>query len=148
MKKQIALLQWLIIAMGISVVVKGQPAYTLKVNYDTLSGNNVSALFAADGTLNFTPAGNDAYRVPKTGAACSIFCGSLWIGGIDAGKQLHTAAETYYQNGTDFWPRPIIDSLNYCGHQDTIWDRVYRVDRSTIDSFKNGLFGSNIPKSI
>ncbi len=148
MKKQIALLQWLIIAMGISVVVKGQPAYTLKLNYDTLSGNNVSALFTPDGTLNFTPAGNDAYRVPKTGAACSIFCGSLWIGGIDAGKQLHTAAETYYQNGTDFWPGPIMDSLNYCGHQDTIWDRVYRVDRSTIDSFKNGLFGSNIPRSI
>jgi hypothetical protein len=148
MKKQITLLQWLIVAMGIAASVNAQPAYTMKLYYDTLSENNVSALFTSDGTLNFKPPGFPAYRVPKTGSACSIFCGSLWIGGIDAGKQLHTAAETYYQNGTDFWPGPIMDSSNYSTHQDTIWDKIYTMYKSTVDSFKSGLFGKNIPRSI
>lgn len=32
----------------------------------------------------------------------SIFAGSLWIGGVDAGNNLKLAAMTYRQNGIDF----------------------------------------------
>ncbi|MBI3235975.1 MAG: hypothetical protein HYZ42_18400 [Bacteroidetes bacterium] len=74
----------------------------------------------------------------------SIFAGSLWIGGVDAGKNLKLAAMTYRQNGVDFYagpldtttsPNPIIDPQR-CDY----YDRIYKVTRAEIDSFV--LFGN------
>jgi hypothetical protein len=88
------------------------------------------------------------YKVPKNGNATTIFCGSMWIGGLDIGGNLHTAATTYRQNGVDFWPGPVMDSANYSPLQDTLWNKLYRINKSTIDSFRSGLFGNVIPASI
>lgn len=69
----------------------------------------------------------------------SIFSGSLWIGGVDAGKNLKLAAMTYRQNGVDFYagpldtttqPNPIVDPQR-CDY----YDRIYKITRSEIDSF-------------
>jgi hypothetical protein len=118
--------------------------------YDTgiINTNQVSALFTAEGTLNFRSSGYPAYRVPKDSLTTTIFCGALWVGGFDAGHQLHIAAQTYHQNGTDFWPGPMMDSINYSTHQDSLWDHVWLIYKSTIDSFREGKFGTNIPVSI
>lgn len=116
---------------------------------DTIFSNNVSARFAADGLLDWNEkTGLAVYRVPKKGDASPIYCGALWIGGIDAGGQLHTAAATYRQNGYDFWPGPIMDSAKYSSHWDTVWNKLYVVNKSTVDSLKAGFYAGKVPKSI
>jgi hypothetical protein len=137
-------LKLLFVASSISVLSVAQvPKYDSGV----INVNQVSAFFTAEGTLNFSK-NLPAYFVPTPGNVASIFCGALWIGGLDAGHQLHIAAQTYHQNGTDFWPGPMMDSLNYSPHQDSVWNHVWLIYKSTIDSFRQGKFGSNIPASI
>ena len=51
------------------------------------------------------------YEIPKGSGAHSIFAGSLWFGGIDAGGQLKVAAQTYHQSGVDMWSGPL-DTAN------------------------------------
>ena len=141
MKKLLSLL----IALPVCVLSLAQvPKYDTGV----INTNGVSALYTADGTQNFKSTGLPAYFVPYPGDVTSIFCGALWVGGMDAGHQLHIAAQTYHQNGTDFWPGPTMDSLNYSTHQDTLWNHAWLIYKSTIDSFREGKFGSNIPASI
>jgi hypothetical protein len=131
------------IALGLSAISVAQiPIYD--TGYAKI--NAVSAPFTSDGTLNFNHDGLPGYLVPRDSGQASIYCGSLWVGGIDAGSQLHIAAQTYHQNGTDFWPGPIMTT--YSTHEDTVWNHVWIVLKSTVDSFREGKFGSNIPASI
>ena len=50
---------------------------------------------------------NNLYEIPKGSGINSIYCGAIWIGGLDAGGQLKITAMTYRQSGNDFWPGPI-----------------------------------------
>jgi hypothetical protein len=128
--------------------LKSAAQVTPKLLGDTLNIADASALFYSDGMSFFNLTTIDPnYRIPKTGKACTIFDAALWIGGLDGGGKLHTAGMTYRQNGDDFWPGPMMDSLNYSSHQDTIWDHVWKVNKSTIDSFNNHLC-TGIPSSI
>ncbi|HXB13631.1 MAG TPA: T9SS type A sorting domain-containing protein [Bacteroidia bacterium] len=115
---------------------------------DTIDINDISALMYADG-MDFwnQKTGLPFYKAPKTGNVCSIFDAGIWIGGLDVGGKLHMAASTYKQRGTDFWPGPIMDSLNYSSHQDTLWNKIWKVNKSTIDSFRQGKC-VGIPASI
>lgn len=137
-----------LLLLFLATVISGWSVAQIPV-YDTgvINTNAVSALFTADGTLNSTKQG-PAYFVPKDSMQATIYCGTLWVGGLDAGHQLHMAAQTYHQNGTDFWPGPVMDSINYSPHQDTLWNHVWIVFKSTIDSFREGKFGSHIPPAI
>ncbi len=79
----------------------------------------------------------------------SIFAGSLWIGGVDAGNNLKLAAMTYRQNGIDFFAGPISSSTTPAS-VDPIrceyYDKIYKVTRDEIDIYiKNN---SNASKSI
>ena len=108
---------------------------------DSININNVSALMYANGVAFWNQTTNlPSYRVPKTGKACSIYGAGLWIGGLDAGGNLHTAASTYRQHGDDFWPGPVMDSINYSPHQDSLWNKIWKINKTTIDSFRHGLF--------
>ncbi len=76
-----------------------------------------------------------AYEVPKNSGKSSQFAASCWIGGYDKQGQLKVAAQTYRQDGNDYWP----GALNNLGKIDadvcTQWDRFWKVDRSTINLF-------------
>lgn len=74
--------------------------------------------------------------------------GNLWIGGLDAGGQLRLTAQTYRQGGTDTWPGPL-DSITatITSAVSAQWNRVWKINKSTIDSFKLGLY-SSVPSSI
>src|SRR4051812_21518407 len=48
-----------------------------------------------------------SYEVPQGSGRNAQFANSIWIGGFDAGGQLHISANTYRQSGADFWPGPI-----------------------------------------
>lgn len=79
---------------------------------------------------------NAQYEVPKGGGAHSVFAGSLWIGGLDAGGQLKVAGQTYRQTGNDFWPGPL-DTVNVSvdGTVCNQFDRHWKITRKEVDDF-------------
>jgi hypothetical protein len=85
------------------------------------------------------------YVVPKTGNVSSLFAGALWIGGLDVQGNLHVAAQTYRQNGNDFFPGPLDTSGNVTSQTCSDFDRIWKVNKTTIDSFIAGFF--SIPPS-
>lgn len=94
------------------------------------------------------------YEVPKGGGAHSIFAGSLWIGGLDAGGQLKVAAMTYRQTGNDFWPGPL-DTINVSTSQDVCdaYDKHWKITRKEVEDYVEYLAGNAsagyvIPQSI
>lgn len=108
--------------------------------------NNVKARFNSAGDL-FWDKSNTQFFVPKATGKSTIFAGNLWIGGIDGGGQLHMAGQTYRQAGTDYFQGPVMSPNNYSVSQDILWNKVWKINKSTIDSFKLGYF-SVPPPSI
>ena len=118
--------------------------------------NNVRARLLGGGDCwwNLT---EGRYIVPKvdvsTGAdeVSSIFAGSVWIGGVDPGKNLKLACQTFRSDGrNDFWPGPLRDSD---GTTDAAtcknWDFHFRVTGSDIRKHLRNLAEGNLdPNSI
>ena len=78
-----------------------------------------------------------AYEIPKGGGSSSLFAGSCWIGGLDAQKQLKVAAQTYRQDGNDYWPGPLdVVTANIDQATCSDWDRFWKVNRVTINAFR------------
>lgn len=88
------------------------------------------------------------YEVPKGSNANSLFAGSMWIGGVDAGGILRVAAMTYRQNGNDFWPGPL-DTVNVSTNSTVCdaFDKHYIVTRQEVEDFVNNV-STTIPNSI
>ncbi|MBI2269641.1 MAG: T9SS C-terminal target domain-containing protein [Bacteroidetes bacterium] len=79
------------------------------------------------------------YEIPKGGGAHSLFSGSLWIGGIDAGAQLKVAAMTYRQNGNDFWPGPLdTTTVDISAADCAAFDKHFTITRKEVEDFVNG----------
>ncbi|HEX8516415.1 MAG TPA: T9SS type A sorting domain-containing protein [Bacteroidia bacterium] len=80
---------------------------------------------------------SSAYEVPKNSGIKAIFASSIWMGGLDAGNNLHQAAMTYRQTGNDYWPGPL-DTIS--GSTDsstsTMYDKIWKLDRWQIDEFR------------
>jgi len=81
---------------------------------------------------------NAAYEVPKGSKKTALYAGSVWVAGIQNGS-LKTAAQLFRGDGNDYWPGP----LNYNDGTFTInedvcneWDRFWKIDRSTVEEFK------------
>jgi|GEM_PF-6932909 len=79
-----------------------------------LQANRLSALFRNGGDL-FNDGQNAAFLTPNkadsTESRAAMHLLGLSLGGLDAGGDLHLAAQTYRQGGFDFWPGPV-DSLS------------------------------------
>lgn len=97
--------------------------------------NNVRATILNGGDL-WWDLNDGKYEIPKGSGRVSMFCGALWIGGVDAGGQIHSAGQTYRQTGNDFWPGPI-DSVTLTTNASTClnYDKVYKVNRSQVEYF-------------
>jgi hypothetical protein len=118
--------------------------------------NNVRTKILTGGDMwwDFTSA---QYEVPKGGKAHSIFAGSLWIGGLDAGGQLKVAAQTYRQNGNDFWPGPLDTvGVSISADQCAKYDQHYKITLAEVERFLGwrttpndpAYIGYTIPQSI
>ena len=108
--------------------------------------NNVRTTILASSDM-WWDLSNAKYEVPVGSGKHSIFAGSLWIGGIDAGGQIKVAAQTYRQTGIDFWPGAIdtttVDILqNRCQY----YDRHWKVNRQDVIDFVNN--GTTTPDII
>ncbi len=93
--------------------------------------------------LQFHP----AYEVPKDSGVSALWAGALWIAGYDDQGNLKVAAQTYRQSGNDFFPGPLDETGNVLPSACSYFDRIWKVNKSTIDSFNLGLFPA-VPNSI
>ncbi|MEL6986228.1 MAG: hypothetical protein AAGK97_00200 [Bacteroidota bacterium] len=101
--------------------------------------NNVRARLLAGGDV-WWDLSDGKYIVPNVDPesglpeVSSLFAGSVWLGGIGDGDNLKMAAQTYRQDGNDFWPGPL-DPVTGDTEPDTCrrWDRHFRVLGSNID---------------
>lgn len=95
--------------------------------------NNVRARLMTGGDMWWDNGTAEArYEVPKGSRKNSLFAGSVWIGGIDAQGQLKVAAQTYRQDGNDYWPGPLDDQANVTESDCAEWDRFWKVNKSDI----------------
>jgi hypothetical protein len=95
---------------------------------------------------------NPMLKSRAAGCAKMMYSAGLWMGGINRGSgDLHVAAQTYRQRGTDFYPGPIrTTTLTYDSVFAMAYDRLWKVDRKTIDDFRARRMqpGYVIPQSI
>jgi len=104
-----------------------------------LNINNVRALLQNGGDMWWDLNNTAHYEVPKVEpgsgqtAVSSLFAGAIWVGGYDAGGQLKIAAQTYRQNGNDYFPGPLDAATG-------------TVDKTVCDEFDHHwqVFGSEI----
>lgn len=100
--------------------------------YQSFEVNNIRTQVATLPVL-FWNLQESVYEVPKNSGKKSVFASSLWLGGISNGE-LHLAAETYRQSGTDFREGPV--SSTYPDSIDWAYYRLWTLTREQIDAFK------------
>jgi hypothetical protein len=121
-----------------------------------LSINNVRALILNGGDMWWDQGLEVArYEIPKGSGKHSYFASALWIGGLDQGGQLRTAAQTYRQTGNDFWPGPLdITNASIDGTGCSRWDKIFQITRQEVADYAAYLSspsdfpGYTIPQSI
>jgi hypothetical protein len=105
---------------------------------DTVNINKINALVLVHGDMWWNPATGDPHCYFPAASGKSIsFVGALWMSGYDAANNLHVAAQTYRQDGNDYWPGPLDagNTLSYATSQD--WARIWKVNRSDIQAFQS-----------
>jgi hypothetical protein len=103
---------------------------------DSISINNINALVLVHGDMWWDPGLSTAhcYYPPSSGKSIN-FTGALWMSGYDGASQLHVAAQTYRQDGNDYWPGPLdaADTLTYATSQ--TWAKIWKVNRTDISTY-------------
>lgn len=84
------------------------------------------------------------YEIPKGSRIKSIFAGSLWIGGIDAGNQLKVAAMTYRQTGNDYWPGPLSSIATTDAATCLAYDKFFKLERADVEAYHNWVIGGSV----
>lgn len=100
----------------------------------TLDINQVKTTINSGGDL-FWNLNTNTFEVPQGGGANVLFAGGMWLGGLDTNNALHLAAQTYRQSGGDFFPGPVMDSLSYSPATDAQWNTIWKINKTTIDTF-------------
>lgn len=84
------------------------------------------------------------YEIPKGSRIKSIFAGSLWIGGIDAGNQLKVAAMTYRQTGNDYWPGPLSSLATTDPATCLQYDKFYKLQKQDVINYQKWVLGGSV----
>jgi len=72
-----------------------------------------------------------SYEYPINSGKNTIFTSALWIGGKNQ-DSLYLAGERYHQNGRDYYPGPIMDSVT-AQTEMANWKKVWKINKSEID---------------
>lgn len=132
--------------IGLTTSLSTQAQFT---GLGELNINNVRAQLRSDGGM-FWDYSNPQFEVPFGSGKSTIFAGGVWIGGYDQLGQIHAAAQTYRQAGSqDFWPGPL-DTINATAANPALWDQVWEISKSEIDNhiLNWNQAGYVIPQSI
>ncbi len=123
-----------------------------QVGFEELDANNIKARINANGVLFWDTVSQPVFRVPKDSQTNTIFAGGLWAGGIDPGGVLRLAAQTYNQNGDDFWPGILDSSGSIIPPVSQQWNEVWKISRTDLNAFlsdaSDGSIDNAIPSSI
>ena len=141
-------LSTLILACFFSVAANAQASFT---TMDSLNVNNINASVLVHGDMWWNPALESAHCYFPNNTGKSInFVGTLWMSGYDGSGQLHIAAQTYRQNGNDYWPGPLdsSDTLTYATSHN--WAKIWRIPKTDIQTFLGITThdSANTPQSI
>lgn len=122
--------------------------FSQNIAYDSLDINNINARINSNGAHFWDFVGNAKFEAPKGSGKTSVFCSTLWIGGIDTNGQLVTAADRFNQSGHDYWSGPV--SNVYDSAYDARWNKTWKVLKSDVDYHKAHWWqaGYVIPQSI
>lgn len=107
-----------------------------------LTINNVRTIIfsGSDMWWDLFGSSNAWYAIPKVADRANFvnsnFAGNVWFGGLDAGNQLKIAAQTYRQDGIDFWTGPL-STVDASVTQEVCnkYDKIYRMTRKEVDDF-------------
>lgn len=103
--------------------------------------NNVRARMMNGGDMWWDRAtGTARYEVPKGSGKHSLYSGSVWVGGYDAERNLKVCAQTYRQNGNDYWPGPldvVTNSIDKATCSE--WDKIWRINKSDLFDFREAI---------
>jgi len=100
--------------------------------------NNVRARLMTGGDMWWDIGISEArYEIPKGTKKNSLFAGSVWVGGYDPQGQLKVAAQTYRQDGNDYWPGPLEDNNDVTATTCSEWDRFWKVNNEDIIAFRD-----------
>ncbi len=105
--------------------------------------NNVRTLIHTGGDMWWDLQGAPVYEVPATESGNgpnALFCGGIWMGGLDANGQLKLAAVRYRGRGVDYWTGPLITSgseiasvsFDVCNE----YDSHYPMGKKMVDEFR------------
>jgi hypothetical protein len=118
---------------GLKTTATGCAPATAEIDLDI---NNVRAHLMTGGDMWWNRGTENAsYEVPKGSNRHSQFAASCWIGGFDKQGQLKVAAQTYRQDGNDYWPGALNPSGKITDDTCRLWDKFWKIDRSTIKRF-------------
>ena len=113
--------------------------------------NNVRARLMTGGDMWWDiGTGTARYEIPKGSGKNSSFAGSAWVGGYDDAGALRVAAQTYRQNGNDYWPGPISvlgSTVSITKETCSDWDRFWKVNKSDVLAFVASVKGGVVPTS-
>lgn len=100
--------------------------------------NNVRAQLMTGGDMWWDNGNNvPRYEIPKDSRKNSLFAGSVWIGGYTNDGQLKVAAQTYRQDGNDYWPGPLDAQAEITEAACSEWDNFWKLNRSTVNKFRD-----------
>jgi len=126
-------LKLLITALLINCVGQSQTAFLTR---DSITINNINAPFLVHGDMFWDPMSESSMTFfPKWTAHSNNFAGSIWMSGYDTAGNLHLSAQTYRQDGNDYWPGALdlSDTVNHTNSAN--WAKIWKVYRTTVDSF-------------
>lgn len=153
-KKMRKITLFIVLTIGIATQLVSQTDYS-----DTLSINNIKALVRAGGVQFWEPNQNNqfdtsnrsVYEFPKNSGKNTIFCSSLWFAGKDINNNIRIAAETYNENGTDFWTGPLSNDGSASTNQFNVnnWNKVWGINKQDLINYLNSSsYPSNPPPFV
>jgi hypothetical protein len=134
--KRIPLLLSLMISGFSGAIAQTTPLFNTSESIDI---GNIKAAHLVHGDMWWDPATNTPRcEYPKGSGKHVGFTSSLWMAGLDQQGILQGAAQTFRDNGSDFWPGPVDSggrtAISYASSQN--WARIWKLDRSQLDSFQ------------
>ena len=114
----------------------GARAQPLFYVFDSINANRISALATAHGDLWWNPSNYRPHcQFPAGGKKNINYAGALWMSAYDDAGQLHVAAQTYRQDGNDYWPGPLDGTGEISYTESEKWAKIWKVRRSEVNEY-------------
>jgi hypothetical protein len=107
--------------------------------------NNVRTTIFTSGDMWWDLNNTPRYEIPKGSGKHSMFAGALWLGGLDNGGNLKSAAMTYRSGGNDFWPGPLtLADATTDAVVCNAYDKHWKITRQEVEEFYLGAGPSQV----